>query len=151
MKIHIDLSGQVSQKNYDSSLGCKRIDGVIKSVFLRKTTKKAIIKKYKGQVVNLVEKIHCILIYYCIRDILDDVDELIICRDGNFRRIARLLPLLFSEHKDFFKIKISQRRTGDKKSDGHYPALKTFRKKRYADKMISREMVEEKLFEFKRK
>ena len=150
MKMYIDLSGQIQQINLDSSLGFWREDGLNKAVFLKKSTKKEIIKKYKGQVTNLIEKLHCIMIYFCILDYLKDVNELEICKDVNFRRIKNLLPLLFKERDFLHNIKISQRKSNTKKSFGHRIALKIFRKKKYADKKITKEMIEYVLFKFKK-
>ena len=47
---------------------------------------------------NLIEKLHCIMIYYCIRDFLEGIGEIKICEDVNFRRIKNLLPLLFKNN-----------------------------------------------------
>ena len=131
----------------DSCLGCKKSDGSSKTVFLPKTSKKAIVRKYKGQVVNLVEKIHCILIYYGICDILENADEIIICNDVNYRRVANLLPMLFKDKDDFSEIKIRPLTQG--KSNGHKPAIKAFRKRKYASIILTKERIEGKLFEFK--
>lgn len=93
MEMYIDISGQVTQINYDSCLGCTRSDGLKKSVFLRHQDKKEIIKKYKGKVVRLVERIHCILIYYCIKDILEGVEKIIICKYINYRSMGNFLSI----------------------------------------------------------
>ncbi len=138
-----------NRKNLDSSLGFKRSDGLKKTVFLPKRIKKAILKKYKGQIINLVERIHCIMIYYCIRDSLKDVDEIHICRDADFRVIKRLLPYLFRGHTCFSDIKITARIGTDPTSNGHWPALKAFRKRKYAGIILKKEMLEKKLLEFK--
>lgn len=148
MRLHVDISGQVQQKNLNSALGCKRDDGKDRSVFIKSKVKKEILLKYKGQVTNLVEKIHCILIFYCIRDFLDDVGEVVVCRDVNFRRLKRLLPLLFGNKLKNVKIKQRQSNTG--KSKAHRVALKTRRNKRHAKLNVTRRMVEDILFEFKR-
>jgi len=150
MKLEIDISGQVQQLNFDSALGFRRSDGFTRSVYLRRAVKKDIIKKYKGQITNLIEKIHCILIYYCIKDFLDNIDEIIICRDVDFRRIKNLLPLLFKEYNYLSKINIKQRSSDGQKSSAHNIAIKTFRKKKYADLIINKEMLENVLLEFKR-
>ena len=150
MKIEIDISGQIQQHNYDSALGFRRTNGIEKSVFVSSETKKEIIKKYKGQVTNLIEKLHCILIYYCIKDCLDDVEEIKICKDVNFRRIGNLLHLLFKEHNYLKHIKITKRSGKESKSAGHKIALKTFRRKKYADLIIKKEMIEDVLFKFKK-
>ena len=150
-KIEIDISGQIQQLNYDSALGFRRSNGIEKSVFLKSQVKKEIIKKYKGQVTDLIEKIHCILIYYCIKDFLEEVNEIKICKDVSFRRIKRLLPFLFKEKDYLAGIKILQRKGKEKKSSGHNIALKSFRKKRFAELIITKEMIKEVLFEFKRK
>src|SRR3989344_4876391 len=101
MRLEIDISGQIQQLNLDSALGFKREDGFNRSVFLNNKTKKEIIKKYRGQITNLIEKLHCILIYYCVKDFLIGINEMIICRDVNFRRVKNLLPLLFKKD-DYF-------------------------------------------------
>ena len=145
-KIEIDISGQIQQLNYDSALGFRRDNGIEKSVFLESKTKKEIVKKYKGQVTNLIEKLHCILIYFCIKEYLDNVDEIKICKDTSFRRIKNLLPLILKKAKE---IKITQRGGKEDKSAGHKIALKTFRKKKYAFLVLNKQMVEEVLFEFK--
>lgn len=147
MKIHVDVSGQITQKNLHSVIGMQREDGLKYSVFLRNFDKKAIIKKYKGQITRLIEKLHCILIYYCIRDHLNGVSKLIICRDVNFRILKNLLPLIFKNNLK--NIKILQRESNSAKSKAHYTALKTFRHRKYADFLISKEMIEQQLFEFK--
>ncbi|MEA3329469.1 MAG: hypothetical protein U9Q06_01880 [Nanoarchaeota archaeon] len=147
MKIHIDISGQIQQKNLNSALGCKREDGIETSVFMKSKLKKEILQRYHGQVTNIIEKIHCILIFYCIKDFLENVDEVIICRDVNFRRLKRLLQLLFGDRLK--TIKISQRRSNTNKSPAHRTALKTKRHRKYAKLNITKRMVEDVLFEFK--
>lgn len=149
MIIQIDISGQIQQKNYDSSVGFKRNDGLTNSVFLRKETKKEIISKYKGQVTNLIEKVHCILVYYCIKDYLEKVKEIKICKDCNPRKIKYFLLLLFKGNSHFSNIKINFRGGLEPKSNGHKVALRTFRRKRHASLLLSKEDVENKLFLFK--
>ena len=148
--LEIDISGQIQQLNYDSVIGCMRNDGLKRSSFLSSEIKKNIIKKYRGQVINIIEKLHCILIYYCIKDILENVKKIIICRDINFRIVKNLLPLLFKENNYLKDIKINQRDTLSEDSLGHKVAIKTFRKKKYADIVLKEEMVENVLFEFKK-
>lgn len=149
MKIGIDISGQIQQRSYDSSLGFKRSDGLKGSIFLRKQLKKTIIQKYKGQITNLIEKLHCILIYYAIKDNLKGVKEIKICKDISLRRIKNLLPKLFKENKLFPNIKITFRNKTNGKSNGHNPALKSFRHRKYADKILIKKDVENVLFKFK--
>ncbi|MFH1358789.1 MAG: hypothetical protein ABIH37_02795 [archaeon] len=150
-KIEVDISGQIQQLNYDSALGFRRDNGLEKSVFLRSKDKKEIIKKYQGQVTDLIEKIHCILIYYCIKDSLECVREIKVCRDVNFRRVKKLLPFLFKEIDYFNEIEIKPRSGSENQSLGHNIALRTFRKKKFAELIIKKEMIEEQLFKFKGK
>jgi len=150
-EIEVDISGQIQQLNHNSALGFRRSNGIEKSVYLNSKIKKEIIKKYKSQVTNLIEKLHCILIYYCIKDSLENVEEIKICKDVNFRRIKSLLPLLFKEHNYLSHIKINQRKGDEAKSKGHRIALRTFRRKKYADLIIKKEMIENVLLEFKKK
>ena len=150
MKIEIDISGQIQQPNLDSALGFKRSDNLEGSVFLKCETKKEILKRYKGQVTHLIEKLHCILIYYCIKNYLEGVNELIICRDVNFRRVKNLLPLLFKENNYLQGIEIKQRESKGEKSEGHKIAIKTFRDKKVAEVIIKKEMIEHEILEFKK-
>lgn len=151
LKIEIDISGQIQQIKLDSAMGCARSDGVQKSVFLDSRIKKEIIQRYRGQIISLIEKLHCILIYYCIKDILENVSEIIICRDVSFRRIKNLLPLLFKEGNYLSNIKITQRTSCGEKSAGHKIALKTLRNKKLASLVINHERIEDVLLKFKRK
>jgi hypothetical protein len=148
MKLHIDISGQIHQKNLNSALGVNREDGEWRSVFVKSKVKKEILREYKGQIVSLIEKIHCILIYYSIKDFLGRVDELIICRDINFRRLKRLLPLLFENNLE--NIRINQRESNGKKSLGHNIASGTKKHKRKATVTLNLEMIEDVLFNFKK-
>ncbi len=128
-KIEIDISGQIQQLNYDSALGFRRDNGIEKSVFFRSKDKKEIIKKYGGQVMNLIEKLHCILIYYLIKDNLDNISEIKICKDVDFRTLKNLLPILFKGQNYLNGIQINVRRGDEPKSNAHKFALRTFRKK----------------------
>ncbi len=149
-KIEIDISRQIQQLNYDSALSFKRDNGIEKSVYLRSKDKKEIIKKYKGQVINLIEKIHCILVYYCIKNELDNINEIKICKDVDFRTLKNLLPLLFMENNYLKDIKIKVRKGEEPKSKAHKFALRTFRRRKYADTIINRKMIEDILFTFKK-
>ena len=134
--IEVDISGQIQQLNYDSALGFRRNNGIEKSVYLKSKIKKEIIRKYKGQVTNLIEKLHCILIYYCIKDSLNEVKEIKVCKDINFRRLKNLLPMLFKDENYLNKIKITQRKGCEVKSGAHGIALKTFRRQKYCRKKM---------------
>lgn len=151
MKIEIDISGQIQQLNYDSALGFWRDNGIEKDVHLKSEIKKEVIRKYKGQVTNLIEKLHCILIYYCVKDYLDNVNGINICRDVNVRRLKNLLPLLFKNHNYLEGIKVEIRKHSEQESKAHRIALKTFRRRKFASLLITKEMIENVLFEFKRK
>ncbi len=149
MRIHVDISGQITQRNLDSSLGFRRDDGVTRAVILTSKTKREVMGKYKGQIINLVEKVHCILIYYCIRDHLEGVEEIVVCKDVDFRKVKYYLPSLFKDKPGFQEVKITPRHSESRKSNGHWPALKAHRKRRYANEIITRKMIEDKILEFK--
>jgi hypothetical protein len=150
MKIEIDISGQIQQINYNSSLGFRRDDGLSRTVYLESKVKKQIVKKYKNQIINLIEKIHCILIYYCVKDFLGGVAEIKICKDIDFRRTKNLLPLLFKENNYLKSIKITYREGLEPKSKAHRIALRAFRRKKHADMIIKKEMIENVLLKFKK-
>ncbi len=140
MKLHIDISGQIQQKNLNSALGCKRDDGMERGVFLKSKIKKDILKKYSTQK-NIIERVHCILIYYCIRDFLEGVDRVVVCRDINFRRMKKLLLVFLGGKLD--GVKIVQRKSCSEKSLAHNVALKTKRNKKHAKLNITRRMLED--------
>lgn len=140
MKIHIDISGQIQQKNLNSALGCKRDDGKERSVFLKSKLKKEILKKHSGQK-NIIEKVHCVLIYYCIKDFLDGVNKIVVCKDVNFRRMKKLLLVLLGDKLK--NIKVVQRKSNSDKSLAHNVALKTKRRKNHAQLNITRRMLED--------
>lgn len=148
LTIEVDISGQIQQINMDSSLGMRRTDGLEKSVFLDSRVKKEILKQYKGQITNLIEKLHCILIYYCIKDSLENVDLIEICKDVSFRKVKKLLPLLFVNN--LRGINIKQRDSKGFYSAGHRIAIKTLRNKKLASLIIKKEMVEDVLLKFKK-
>jgi len=150
MRLEIDISGQIQQLNYDSALGFWRDNGIEKAVYLKSEIKKEIIRKYKGQVINLIEKLHCILIYYCIKDHLDNVREIKICKDVSIRRLKNLFPMLFKNHNYLKDINIEIRKGIEPESKAHRIALKTFRRRKFASLLITKEMIEDVLFEFKR-
>jgi len=147
MKVHIDISGQIQQKNLNSALGCKWDDGRERSVFLKSKLKKEVLKKYSDQK-NILEKVHCILIYYCIKDFLDGVDKIIICKDINFRRLKKFLLMLLVDRLE--GIKIVQRKSNSEKSPAHNVALKTKRHKKHAQLNITRRMLEDILMKNKK-
>ncbi len=149
-KIEIDISGQIQQLNHDSALGFSRDNGIEKSVYLRSKDKKEIIKKYGGQVTNLIEKLHCILVYYLIKDELKEVTEIKVCKDVDFRTLKNLLPLLFKEQNYLDGIKIIVRTGDEQKSKAHRFALRTFRRRKYASQIINKKILEEMLFKFKK-
>lgn len=149
MIVQIDISGQIQQKNYDSAIGFKRSDGLTNSVFLRKDIKKEIINKYKGQVTNLIEKVHSILIYYCVKDYLANVKEIKICKDCNPRKIKYFLPFLFREYPKFKDLKVTFRGGLEPKSIGHKIALRTYRRRKHASILLSKRDIESRLFLFK--
>ncbi len=149
--LEIDISGQIQQINYDSVIGCRRHNGIERTAYLSSKIKKEILKKYKGQVTDLIEKLHCILVYYCIRDKLENVKEIKICQDVSFRRLKNLLPFLFKDRNYIQDISVNQGEGLEPKSGAHRIALKAFRKKEYADIIITKEMIENVLLEFKRK
>jgi len=130
-------------------LGCKRGDGVWRTAYLRVQTKRALLRKYKGQVTRLPEKLHCILIYYCIKDLLSGVTEIKICKDINYRVLRQLLPLLFGDK--LASVKLIERKGLEPQIDAHRSALRAFRRKKYATVFVNKDMVESLLFKFKEK
>ncbi len=127
----------------------RRSDGLQKAVLLREATKKSFLSNHRGKVTNLVEKIHCIMVYYCVKDSLQGVSEIHICNDADFRTIKRLLPRLFDGYGYFKDINITARKRSEPSSQGHWPALKAHRKRKNATLLIKESMIEEKLLEFR--
>ncbi len=91
-----------------------------------------------------------ILIYYFIKDELEDINKIKICKDVDFRTLKNLLPFLFKEYNYLNSIKIEVRKGDEPKSRAHKFALRTFRRRKHASQLINKDMIENKLFEFKK-
>ncbi|MEM2131271.1 MAG: hypothetical protein QXM96_03125 [Candidatus Woesearchaeota archaeon] len=142
MIIHIDISGQITQKNMNSALALKSSDGFEYSVFLRAKDKKFILNKYKF-FKRIEEKVYCIMVFYLLNDKLDkNIEEIVFCRDVNFRKVKNILLKTIPPLKNFI---IRQRDSDDFNSLAHKVALKTFQGKRKYDILITKKMIEEKL------
>tara|TARA_Y100000310_G_C20291339_1_gene627348 strand:+ start:203 stop:646 length:444 start_codon:yes stop_codon:yes gene_type:complete len=82
MRIEIDISGNMKFLYKDSVMAFATEDGkVYNTVFLDKRLKRKIFTKYSSRIKNVKEQLHCIMIYYCIRDYIDKIKEMKICPD----------------------------------------------------------------------
>ena len=83
------------------------------------------------------------MIYFCIKDHLKNIDELIICRDINPRRINNILRSMFKDNSSFPRIKIRGHDQPD--SNAHDAALGGYRSKSKANLVITEKLIEKSL------
>lgn len=139
-KIEIDISGRIDQKSYNSVIVMLSKDGSLEnSIFLSSKLKRQILNKNKD-IKNIIVKLHCILIYYCIKDFIGKISKMKICPDCSPKKIDQYLKLYFKDSKNFKKIK--KRIKGIKHSSlCHKKALRIFRGKEKPKLIISKEMI----------
>lgn len=94
MEIEVDISGNMKFLYKDSVLAFATKDGsLFNTVFLDKRLKRKIFIKYKSKIKNLKEKLHCIMIYYCVKDYLNKISEMKICPDVSPFKMNQYLRL----------------------------------------------------------
>lgn len=139
-KIEIDISGRIDQKSYDSVVVMlNKNRNFENSIILDSKLKKEILNKNKN-IKDINVKLHCILIYYCIKDYIDKILNIQICPDCSPKKIDQYLKFYFKEYKDFEKIR--KRIKGVKHSSlCHKKAIRIFRGKEKPNLKISKEMI----------
>ena len=139
-KVEIDISGRIDQRSYNSVIFMLSEDNSLEnSIFLNSELKRKILNKNK-HIQDVIVKLHCILIYYCIRDYVNKISEIKVCPDCSPKKIDQYLKFYFKDYKEFDKIR--KRIKGVKHSSlCHKKALRTFRKKEKPKLKITEEMV----------
>lgn len=140
MYIEIDVSGNVKFLYNDSVMAFATKEGdVSNTVFLDKRLKREIFVKYKNRIKNVKEQLHCIMIYYCIKDFIDRISKMKICPDISPFKMNHYLGLYLP--KDSF-LKIKKRITPVKHdSFVHKIAYKTYQKKVKPNIILDKEMI----------
>jgi len=149
-KVEVDVSGRIDQKSYDSVMVMLAEDGSLEnSVFLSSKLKRKILNENKD-INDIIVKVHCILIYYCVKDFVGEILGMKICPDCSPKKIDQYLNFYFREVQDFDEVK--KRIKGITHSSlCHKKALRIFRGKEKPRLIIDKEMIMKLLMEVKKK
>ena len=141
MHIEIDISGNMKFLYKDSVMAFSDKDGsMFNTVFLSSKLKREIFSKYKNKIVDLKDQMHCIMIYYCIKDYINKISRMKICPDISPNKIHHYLELYFSNDNVFLKIK-KRIRSVKHSSKVHKIAYLTYQKKMKPNSRLSKRMV----------
>jgi len=139
-EVEIDISGRIDQKSYDSVIVMLAEDESLEnSVFLKSELKRKVLNRNKD-IKDVVEKVHCIMIYYCAKDYLNEISEMKICPDCSSIKINHYLKFYFKGLKRFDKIKKRVKEISHA-SPCHKKALRIFRGKEKPKIIINKEMI----------
>jgi len=141
MKIEIDISGNMKFLYKDSVMAFATKEGDISNtILLDRRLKREIFVKYRSRIKNIKEQMHCIMIYYCIKNYLNKISEMKICPDISPNKLHHYLRLLFSSNNLFLKIKKVIKPV---KHDSfvHKIAYKTYQKKIKPNIILTKEII----------
>ena len=80
-EIVIDISRRLEQRG-DSFIGALKYDNKTSCIILKSDVKSKIKKNFKGKIVNLLERVYCIMTYEAVKDWLSsDITKVIFCGD----------------------------------------------------------------------
>ena len=142
MRIEVDMSGKIEQTNADTVV-VFRNDGQY-SVLLKKKIKAEILIEHRNKYKDIHYRLFAILIYYCIRNYLNRVQQIVIDQEYENKEedIKRnLLRVIWKHYPNFDKKLIKFSRIG-KKSNAHRVAYQTFIGKLAPNKIITKMEVE---------
>ena len=139
-KVEVDFSGRVDQKSYDSVVVMLSKDRELEnSAILTSKLKREILNQNK-EIKDIIGKVHCILIYFCVKDFTDKISKMKICPDCSPKKIDQYLKAYFKEDKEFKKIK--RKTKGIKHSSScHKKALRIFRGKEKPRLKLTKEKI----------
>ena len=100
MKVKIDVSENIRFVDKDSILGVTTDDGSYKKHICLYPRIKKRIKNYS----NKLPYIHSILIYFLIKDDIQNYSSIQICRDASPVKIFNCLRKLFGNNKDWIRL-----------------------------------------------
>ncbi|MFH1182404.1 MAG: hypothetical protein V1702_05580 [Candidatus Woesearchaeota archaeon] len=137
----IDISGRINEWDKHTFLGYAT-ESKNHIVYIDIKTKKDLRLKY-GKITDFVEKFHCLMIYYCIRDHLDNFDSLQICRDCGSAKITKYLNDYFWGSTKYSRLKPFVKPVGN--SSRIHKLLKEMRKENSYDLKITAGMIANKI------
>lgn len=143
MHIEVDMSGKIEQTNVNTIVAFRNSEQY--SVLLEKKTKAEILTEYRNKHKDTHYRLFAILIYYCIRNYLNKIQQILIDNEyeGREEDIKRnLLRVIWKDYPSFDKKLIKFSRIG-KKSNAHRVAYQTFIGKLAPNKIITKKEVEE--------
>lgn len=142
MRIEVDMSGKIEQTDMDTVVAFR--NGEQYSVLLRKNIKAEILTKYRNKYKDVHYRLFAILIYYCIKNYLNRIQQIVIDieYEGREEDIKRnLLRIIWKSCPNFDKKLIKFSRIG-KGSNAHRVSYQTFIGKLAPNKIITKKEVE---------
>ena len=142
MKIEVDISGNMKFLYKDSVMAFATEDGKFNNtVYLDKRLKRKVFTKYGSRIKNVKEQLHCIMIYYCIRDYIDQIVEMKICPDISPFKMNQYLRIYLPKDS-FVKIKKKITPVGHD-CTVHKIAYRTYKRKIKPKLTLTKEMITE--------
>ena len=142
MRIEVDMGGKIEQTDMDTVVVFRNDEQY--SVLLKKKIKVEILTEYRNKHKDIHYRLFAILIYYCIRNYLNKVQQIVIDQeyeDGEEDTKRNLLRVIWKHYPNFDKklIKFSRIR---RKSTAHRVAYQTFIGKLAPNKIMTKNEVE---------
>ena len=141
MHIEIDQSGKI-EDYMDTVVAFRNKEQY--TVLLQRQIKNELLVKYRHEYTDIHYRLFAILIYYCIKNYLHNIQLIVIDDEYEKREIdikKHLLRLIWKDYPNFDKELIRFSRIG-KKSNAHRLAYQTFIGKLAPNKILSKSEVE---------
>ncbi|MBI2559296.1 hypothetical protein HYW20_08295 [Candidatus Woesearchaeota archaeon] len=145
MHIEVDQSGKI--EDYMNTIVAFRNKEQY-TVLLQRQIKNEILTKYRNKYKDIHYRLFAILIYYCIKNYLHNVQLIVIDDEYEKRGVdikKHLLRLIWKDYPNFDKELIRFSRIG-KKSNAHRLAYQTFVGKLAPNKILSKNEIENLIF-----
>jgi len=142
MHIEIDQSGKIEQLNKDTCIAFSNKNQY--SILIPKELKQEVYKLYKGKIKELMYRLFCIGVYYCLRDYIKEKELITICCEYIGKENLIKSFLLNYLRKDYPEIDPKIIRFGKigKKSNAHAVAIDVYRNNRKPNKILSLNQLE---------
>src|SRR3989338_3125557 len=104
MRVEVDMSGKIEQTEIDTVVAFRNDEQY--SIMLKKKIKTEILKEYRNKYKDIHYRLFAILIYYCIKNYLNKVQQIVIDQEyeGREEDIKRnLLRVIWKDYPSFDK------------------------------------------------
>lgn len=142
MRIEVDQSGKIEQLNKDSVIAFSNKNQY--SILISNEVKQEVYKSYKGRIKELIYRLFCIGLYYCLKDYIKEKELIVICCEYIGKENLIKSFLLDYLRKDYPAVDPKIIRFGKigKNSNAHAVAIDVYRGSRRPNKILSLSEVE---------